>query len=893
MKFEKLFEPVKIGQVEIPNRIALAPMNIHFAENGGYTGDEYTCYFNSLARGGVGLIIYGAVLGSQRSAAQQGLVITHCFDVMHMHGLGNLTESVHSFGTKIFIQLSPGFGRQQRHSKQPGWAPSIVQLDKTAYFGNRVHVSQKFRDCHPEWLPSIVEREMTVEDIQQDIHDFVMSSELALFSGFDGIEIHTAHGYLYHQFFSPRTNQRTDQYGGSLENRARFLIETIQALRKKFGTMVPLLIRLSGSDHLEGGVTEEDMRGIAKMAVAAGIDCVDLSDGSNEAQKWMTPPRDHVHILEEQGKKLKAAVGPNIPIISQSIHNPYLAEQAVANGDTDIIALGRQLLADSQWANKVKEGRIKDIVRCNRDNFCYVCMYREIGTRCSRNPLLGKERFIPENWPLKPPLLERVSWLIPCSWGCPADVDSARYVHLIGQGKYAEAAAVIREKVPFPGVLGHVCLAPCEKECQRADLDYTPGQAIPIRMLKRFAAEHDSGLWKENSKVAPATGKRAAVVGSGPAGLTAAYYLAKAGHSVTIFEQLPEAGGMMRVGIPRFRLPAEVLDAEIAEIQSVGVEIKLNTKIESINKLSRQGYNAVFLALGAHTGSRMNIKGETTPGVVDGVTLLRNVSLGKKVKMGSRVAVVGGGNVAIDCARTALRIGAKEVTVVYRRSREEMPASPEEIEMALKENVKIVFLAAPVKVAKAGRQLKLTCNRMKLGKPDESGRPRPVPVKGSEFDINFDTVIAAIGQVPDVPAGFGLKPGKGNTISVDKETLATGQKGVYAGGDVNLGPATVIEAVADGRKAAVSIDKYLGGSGEIDETLISLAETSPYEGHTGGGFDDGHRVSPLHLPREQALCGFGVVECSLDEETAVNQAQRCLHCDVRIPETLRRMVYGK
>lgn len=892
MKFEKLFEPIKIGPVEIPNRVVMIPMNIHFAENGGFTGDEYTCFCNARARGGTGLIIYGAVLASQRSALQQGLVITHCFDVMHMHGLGNMTESVHSFGAKIFIQLSPGFGRQQRHSKLPGWAPSIVQLDKSKYFGNRVHVSQKFRDCHPEWLPSIVAREMTVEDIQQDINDFVMSSELALFSGFDGIEIHTAHGYLYHQFFSPRTNRRTDQYGGSLENRTRFLVETLQALRKKFGTLVPILVRLSGSEHLDDGLTAEEFRDIARIAVDNGADCIDLTDGTNEAQKWFTPPRDHVHILEEQGKKLKAVVGENIPIISQSIHNPYLAEKAIANGDTDMIGLGRQLLVDPEWANKVREGRIKDIVRCNRDNSCYVYMYREVGTRCSRNPLLGKERFQPENWAIKPPLLERVPWLIPCGYGCPAGVDASRYVHLIVEGKYAEAATVIREKVPFPGVLGHVCLAPCEKECQRGDVD-TPGEPIAIRMLKRFAAEHDTGLWKTTSRVKPPTGKRVAVVGSGPAGLTAAYYLAKAGHSVTIFEQLPKAGGMMRVGIPRFRLPAEVLDAEIAEIQRVGVDIRLNTRVESTSALLKEGYDAVFLATGAHTGSMMGIEGENTPGVVDGVTILREVSLNKKINLGKKVAVIGGGNVAIDCARTALRLGAREVTILYRRTREEMPASHEEIEAALAEKVNIQFLTAPVGVEKAGRHLKLTCRRMKLGKPDESGRPQPVPIRGSEFDMNFDSVIAAIGQVSDVPKGFGVELSKSRTIVVDPKTLATRRQGVYAGGDANLGPSSVIEAIADGRKAASSIDRYLGGSGEIDEVLIDPIKNSIYEGRCTGGFDDGHRVTPVRLPREQGLCSFGVSELTLEETAAVKEAERCLQCDVRIPETLRRMVYGK
>lgn len=891
MKFTKLFEPIKIGPLEIPNRIVMIPMNIHFSENDGFTGDEYTCLFTARARGGVGLMIYGAVLASQRSSKQQGLLIPYCFDVSHMHGLGNMTEAVHSFGSKIFIQLSPGFGRQQRHSKLPGWAPSIVQLDKTKYYGNRPHVSQKFVQVHPEWLPSIVQREMTVEDIQQDIHDFVLSAELAIFSGFDGIEIHTAHGYLFHQFFSPRTNRRTDQYGGSLENRTRFMVELIQALRKKLGSQVPILVRLSGSEHLPDGFTEEDTRAIAKIAVDNGVDCIDLTDGTNEAQNMMTPERDHVHILEEQGKKLKNVVGPKIPIISQSIHNPYTAEQAIANGDTDMIGLGRQLLCDPEWPKKVRENRIKDIVRCNRDNSCYIWMYREVGTRCSRNPDLGKERFIKENWPTTPPVLERIPWLIPCGYGCPANIDSSLYVHLIANGKFAEAAAVIREKVPFPGVLGYVCPAFCEKECQRKALD--PDQAIAIRMLKRFAVEQDTGLWKQNSKIAPSTGKRVAVVGSGPAGLTAAYYLAKCGHRVTVFEALSVPGGMMRVGIPDYRLPKSMLEVEIGEVKRVGVEIKYNTKIDSINDLTKQGYDAIFLAIGAQRNTKMEVVGEDSPGVLDGVSFLRKVNLGEKVKVGNDVAVIGGGNVAIDSARTALRLGAKTVTVVYRRSQTEMPAYPDEVKLAMEEGVKITYLASPVKIAKDGDRLSLQCIKMQLGEPDASGRRQPKPIQGSEFTIGFNTIIAAIGQVPDVPQQFGIKQSQQNTLEVDIKTLATSVRSVFAGGDVVSGPATVIEAIAAGRKAAESIDKFLGGSGEIDEKLIDPEKVNPYVGYTGGGFDDPQRISPPHIPVEQRLGNFKVVELTLDESAAIEQARRCLHCDVRIPETLRRMIYGK
>ncbi len=410
---------------------------------------------------------------------------------------------------------------------------------------------------------------------------------------------------------------------------------------------------------------------------------------------------------------------------------------------------------------------------------------------------------------------EREAALVPCTNACPAGIDVPRYVRLTAEGKFAEALAVVREKVPFPRVLGRVCFHPCEGVCRRGQLN----QPIAICALKRFIAEQDTSHWQTKTRKASPTGKKVAVVGSGPAGLTAAYYLAKLGHAVTVFEALPEAGGMMRVGIPRYRLPKEVLDNEIEGIKSVGVEIKTNTKVESLDSLRGQGYKAVFLAIGAHRGVKIGVPGEDSPGVMECISFLRDVSQGKKVKLGDKVAVVGGGNAAIDAARTARRLGAKEVTIVYRRSRQEMPANPEEIEAALEEGIKILFLAAPNKITKDGNTLIMECLRMELGEPDSSGRKRPVPIKGSEFNIACDTVIAAIGQTPAIPAGFGLEPLAAGTIKVNSETLATSIDGVFAGGDAATGPASVIKAIAAGRKAAASIDKYLGGNGDINEVL--------------------------------------------------------------------------
>jgi len=471
---------------------------------------------------------------------------------------------------------------------------------------------------------------------------------------------------------------------------------------------------------------------------------------------------------------------------------------------------------------------------------------------------------------------ERETALVPCSKACPAGIDVPRYVRLTSEGKFAEAVVVVLEKIPFPRVLGRVCFHPCEDVCRRGQLN----QPIAICALKRFISEQDNKEWQTKIGKADPTGKKVAVVGSGPAGLTAAYYLAKLGHSVTVFEALPEAGGMMRVGIPTYRLPREVLDSEIEGIKSVGVEIKINNKVESLDNLREQGYNAIFLAIGAHQGVKLGVPGEESPGVIECISFLRDVSQGKKVKVGDRVVVVGGGNAAVDTARTARRLGAKEVIILYRRSRQEMPANPDEVEAALEEGIKILFLAAPTKIIKDGNTPVMECLRMELGEADASGRKRPVPIKGTEFNIACDTVIAAIGQVPAIPSGFGIAPLAGGNIKVNPETLGTGIDGVFAGGDVATGPASVIKAIAAGRKAATSIDKYLGGSGDISEVLAETAKASSSFGRDEG-FADKPRLKMPHLTVERRISDFPEVDLGFTKQRACEEAARCLRCDLR------------
>jgi len=462
----------------------------------------------------------------------------------------------------------------------------------------------------------------------------------------------------------------------------------------------------------------------------------------------------------------------------------------------------------------------------------------------------------------------------PCSLACPAGIDIPRYLRLIGRGRFPEALAVIREKIPFPSVCGRICFSPCESACRLVALD----GAVAIRALKRFVAERDTGAWKQAGPVARATGKRIAIIGSGPAGLTAAYYLARRGHPVTVFEALPQPGGMMRWAIPDYRLPKDVLRTEIDHIQSTGIDIKTNTRVDSLGQLLKTGHQAIFIATGAGRTAKMGVPGEELPGVVDCLALLRQVREGKKVSLGDRVVVVGGGNSAIDAARVALRLGSRQVTLVYRRRRADMPASQLEVEQALYEGVRMQFLASPSGIKGVNRALRLECIQMRPGGLDESGRPRPEPVAGSEFGFEVDTVISAIGQVPEPSATFGLPTKAGGTLYADPDTLVTPIAGVFCGGDVVSGPASVIEAIASGRKAAISIDRHLGGSGAIDETLAP-----PEEGAgLGPWVPVGDRaVLPL-LPVSQRLPGFAEVELSLPEEVAVQEAKRCLRCDLPI-----------
>ena len=401
-----------------------------------------------------------------------------------------------------------------------------------------------------------------------------------------------------------------------------------------------------------------------------------------------------------------------------------------------------------------------------------------------------------------------------CQRTCPVNLDIRGYIGLIADGKYEEALSLIRERLPFPGIIGRICPHPCEEQCNRGTKD----KPLCIRDLKRFVADYESKNSKPqvNRERLKSREEKIAIVGAGPAGLACAHDLALEGYQVVIYEALSRAGGMLAVGIPDYRLPQAILEQEIDTVRALGVEIKFNTPLGkdfSLDDLLKQDYKAIFIAVGAHQGMSMRTPGEDTPGVVSGVTLLRDLNLGEKVEVGRRVGVIGGGNVAIDAARSSLRCGAKEVTIFYRRSRAEMPASEEEIEAALHEKIKIEYLTAPQEVMAKENSVKgLRLIRMELGEPDASGRRRPVPIEGSQFEVELDMIIPAIGQRSDlsfITEGDTVKTTKWGTIVADPDTLATGKPGVFAGGDCVDGPGIAIQAIAQGKKAAESINSYL------------------------------------------------------------------------------------
>ena len=479
------------------------------------------------------------------------------------------------------------------------------------------------------------------------------------------------------------------------------------------------------------------------------------------------------------------------------------------------------------------------------------------------------------------------SWFrenISCQSACPVNTPASSYIERIQEGDYDGALGLNHMANLFPHILGRVCTHPCESACRRGKID----EPVSICSLKRAAADFADKKSPLRSSIAKkSTGKKVAIIGAGPSGLAAGNDLAIVGHDVTIFEALPMAGGMLSVGIPPYRLPWNKIDDAVNWVKELGIKLKLNSPVNSSEEFDKlvEEYDAVYIAAGAHKSVALDIPGEEDlKGVLHGITYMKDINLENQKKVPSRVAVVGGGFTAIDCARSSLRLGAREVFIIYRRTLKEMPAGELEVSMAEEEAIKILYLTSPIKIlGDVGSNVKaIECIKNKLGEPDASGRRRPEPITGSEFTLPVDMVIAAIGQAPD--ASFmteksGIEFTKWGTVIVDPESFTTSKEGVFAGGDFITGPRNAIEVIGDGRKAARAIDKYLSGGKErrFEYTLMEkdpVRKVSGYEAIPRQEQDSVEMGERWEIEKE--------VELGFSKENAAKEADRCLLCHYNI-----------
>jgi len=567
------------------------------------------------------------------------------------------------------------------------------------------------------------------------------------------------------------------------------------------------------------------------------------------------------------------------PKMAASIHHPNVTALTY----TEVDGVARQ--GDGTFKATIRhKPRFVDEAACTGCQLCETACTVAVPDQFNADMVARRAAYIafPQAVPKKA-VLERAG-TSPCTYTCPAGIKAHGYVSLVRSGEYEKAFQLVLEATPLVGTLGRACYAPCEGECTRGSLEGT----LPIRRLKRFAADqHYASSDRPGIEVPPTNGKRVAVVGSGPAGLTAAWQLARRVYGVKIFEAAPVAGGFLRLAIPAYRLPPEVVEQDISNVTGIGVEIATNSPVTDLDKLRGEGFDAVLLATGTPLSTGLNVPGEKLEGVLSGLQFLRASKLGSGADLaGKRVVVVGGGNVAMDAARTAVRLGAAATTVAYRRGREEMPAHKAEVDDAERDGVRFTFLVAPVEVVgnASGKVTGLRCRRMALGKPDASGRRRPEPIKGSEFVIPCDTVLVAIGMAPEGSAfGTTIAANANGTLVADKRTLQTAVPHVFAAGDVITGASDITRAVGQGRRAAHMIDRWISGQAldgfELDDLLplvdtpAVLARQKHYDNHSAE-LGDG-TAAAAGSPRD-----FAEMEAPLTEAEARAAAGDCLDCGV-------------
>ena len=478
MQFKKLFEPIMVGKLEIKNRIGASCSTTGGADITGYVTEQCIAAYALRSRGGAGFVTIECTFATDEGAQTTSFGNPRISNRSYYQGHNEMVETMHSMGTKAFIQITPGFGRQgssKLSGKKPG-APSAIPSERPKDWEERI-MPRGYETRAAQYGDTNVPRVLSIEEIQSMEETFADAVAGARICGYDAVEFHSPHGYLIHQFLSPRSNQRNDLYGGSLENRMRFLKNLLVNARRRVGKDYPLGIRLSGDEHMEGGIHEDELIKIAVECQNYGASYIHLSDGSYEARKWFFPQSPDCMI--QHSINFKKAL--DIPVICPSMHDPYLSDKLLSEGKFDMISMGRQLIADPYWPQKVQEGRMDEVTRCLRCNVCLSRFNRGLAIKCPLNPDIGRERYIVE---LQRPQVP--SKTPPCEAACPVGLSINHYVLMASRGFFADSMRYIRAKVPLPGVIGRVCPHPCETDCNRAKID----DPIAINAIKRFSADY-------------------------------------------------------------------------------------------------------------------------------------------------------------------------------------------------------------------------------------------------------------------------------------------------------------------------------------------------------------------------------------------------------------------
>jgi NADPH-dependent glutamate synthase beta subunit-like oxidoreductase/2,4-dienoyl-CoA reductase-like NADH-dependent reductase (Old Yellow Enzyme family) len=890
-EFPILFSPIKLGPLEIKNRIGGSCTTTGGADQNGYIREECIYSYAARSEGGAGFITIECTFATDWGAKTTSFGNPRISGRSYYEGQSNLAEGIKQCGAKAFIQITPSFGRQgsSKVSGETPGAPSAVPSERPQDYELRI-MPRGYETKAQTLGATAVPKVLTLDEIHYMERTYPDAVTAARICGYDAVEFHSPHGYLIHQFLSPRSNQRTDEYGGSLENRFRFLKNLLVGARKRVGPDFCLGIRLSGDEHMPGAIHEEELIQVAKWCEELGASYIHLSDGSYEARHYFFPQDPFCFI--EHAKNFKKEL--KIPLLVPGQHDPYLAEEVLRNGWADAITMGRQLVADQRTPGKWQEGRVDEVVRCLRCNVCLARFNRGLAIRCAVNPNIGREKYDPKyNTALSAQALRPLpdSFMPPCQNTCPAGLDINAYMLMASRGQIEEAYRYIKQYIPFPGVIGRVCPHPCEEECNRGKLD----DPIAINNVKRFAADHvmENGLTGQFAYLKPQSlpeklpitkKEKVAVVGAGPAGLTAAYFLIKKGYAVTVFEAEATAGGMMSFGVPEHRLPRKVVKWEIDALKKMGIEIKTNSAVGNPEDLKKKGFAAVFVAVGSQNSAKLNVPGEDASGVLQALLFLKDVNSGKKVAVGKKVVVIGGGSVAIDVATCALRLGAGDITVTCLEcSHDEMPAQNEEIEQAIEEGIKVDMSWGPKQILTSAGKVKGVELKRCVSCYDKAGKFAPVYDEKETKKIDADMVITAIGQRVnlDFMSTSKVKATKRGTIDTDARSLATSVAGIFAGGDVARGQGTMIEAIADGRKAAVAIDCYLRGA-ELPppppEPILADVTEPAFQFHLREYVKEA-RCKAEATPAAERKSNFKEINLGFkDKAICVTEARRCLTC---------------